>query len=107
MSSDLSIELSHHEEQIPSLSFQDDEKSDEEEEEELPSFLTQMGKSERNCSGWMKITPENQIVSFKHCVFKLIIFFNDYYFVFQSLRPSRMERLCGANLEIILSGLHG
>ncbi|KAM9765825.1 PWWP domain-containing DNA repair factor 3A isoform 2-T3 [Menidia menidia] len=44
LSSDLSIELSHHEE--PSLSFQEDEKSaeEEEEEEDLPSFLTQMDK---------------------------------------------------------------
>ncbi|KAM4593546.1 PWWP domain-containing DNA repair factor 3B-like isoform 2-T3 [Odontesthes bonariensis] len=47
LSSDLSIELSHHKE--PSLPFQEDEKSDEEEEEEeeeedLPSFLMQMDK---------------------------------------------------------------
>ncbi|XP_022064449.2 PWWP domain-containing DNA repair factor 3A [Acanthochromis polyacanthus] len=41
LSSDLSIELSHHEEQLPSLSFQADEESDDEEEEELPSFLMQ------------------------------------------------------------------
>ncbi|XP_061566908.1 PWWP domain-containing DNA repair factor 3B-like [Cololabis saira] len=44
LSSDLSIELSHCEEQLPSLPIQDDEKSDEEDEEDLPSFLTQMGK---------------------------------------------------------------
>ncbi len=51
LSSDLSIELSHHEEQLPSSSFQEDEKSDEEEEEEdLPSFLMQVDKSERDCS---------------------------------------------------------
>ncbi|XP_039992447.1 PWWP domain-containing DNA repair factor 3B [Xiphias gladius] len=43
LSSDLSIELSHHEEQLPSLFFQEDEGSDEE-EEELPSFLMQMDK---------------------------------------------------------------
>lgn len=41
LSSDLSIELSHYEDQLPSLSFQEDEESDEEEEEELPSFLMQ------------------------------------------------------------------
>ncbi|XP_040900604.1 PWWP domain-containing DNA repair factor 3A [Toxotes jaculatrix] len=44
LSSDLSIELSHHEEQLPSLSFQEDEESEEEEEEELPSFSMQMDK---------------------------------------------------------------
>lgn len=44
MSSELSIELSHHEEQLLSLSFQEDEETDEE-DEELPSFL--MAKSER------------------------------------------------------------
>lgn len=44
MSSDLSIELSHHEEQLPTLSPQEDKISDEEEEEELPSFLMQTGK---------------------------------------------------------------
>ncbi|KAM7406304.1 hypothetical protein PAMP_000690 [Pampus punctatissimus] len=42
LSSDLSIELSHHEEQPLSLSFQEDEES--EEEEELPSFLMQVDK---------------------------------------------------------------
>ncbi|KAM7423882.1 hypothetical protein PAMA_000310 [Pampus argenteus] len=42
LSSDLSIELSHHEEQLLSLSFQEDEES--EEEEELPSFLMQVDK---------------------------------------------------------------
>lgn len=47
LSSDLSIELSHHEEQLPSLSFQEDEDSVEEEDEELPSFLMQVYKSER------------------------------------------------------------
>ncbi|XP_019935489.2 PWWP domain-containing DNA repair factor 3B isoform X1 [Paralichthys olivaceus] len=41
LSSDLSIELSHHEEQLPALPFQEDEES---EEEELPSFLTRMDK---------------------------------------------------------------
>lgn len=42
LSSDLSIELSHYEEQLPSLSFQEDEESDnDDEEEELPSFLMQ------------------------------------------------------------------
>uniref|UniRef100_A0A8D3DIQ5 PWWP domain-containing protein MUM1L1-like n=1 Tax=Scophthalmus maximus TaxID=52904 RepID=A0A8D3DIQ5_SCOMX len=44
LSSDLSIELSHHEEQLPSLSFQEDEDSVEEEDEELPSFLMQVYK---------------------------------------------------------------
>lgn len=39
MSSDLSIELSHHEEQLSTLSYQKDDISDEEDEEELPSFL--------------------------------------------------------------------
>ncbi|XP_070763847.1 PWWP domain-containing DNA repair factor 3B-like [Enoplosus armatus] len=43
LSSDLSIELSHHEEQLPSLSFQEDAGSDEE-EEELPSFLMHVDK---------------------------------------------------------------
>ncbi|KAK9542588.1 hypothetical protein VZT92_000435 [Zoarces viviparus] len=41
LSSDLSIELSHHEEQLPSL---EDEGSEEEEEDELPSFLMQVDK---------------------------------------------------------------
>lgn len=45
VSSELSIELSHHEEQLPSLSFEEDEES-EAEEEELPSFL-KMDKSKR------------------------------------------------------------
>ncbi|TKS69926.1 PWWP domain-containing protein MUM1 [Collichthys lucidus] len=40
---DLSIELSHHEEQLQSLSYQEDEKSDEE-EEELQSYLMQVDK---------------------------------------------------------------
>ncbi|XP_034732885.1 PWWP domain-containing DNA repair factor 3B-like isoform X2 [Etheostoma cragini] len=44
MSSDLSIELSHHEEQFLSLSFQEDERSADEDEEELPSFLMQVDK---------------------------------------------------------------
>lgn len=45
LSSDLSIELSHYEEQLPSLSFQEDEESDkEEEEDELPSFLMKADK---------------------------------------------------------------
>nr|XP_046239764.1 PWWP domain-containing DNA repair factor 3A [Scatophagus argus] len=43
LSSDLSIELSHHEEQLPSLSFQEDEESDDA-EDELPSFLMQVDK---------------------------------------------------------------
>ncbi|XP_010755048.2 PWWP domain-containing protein MUM1L1 isoform X1 [Larimichthys crocea] len=43
LSSDLSIELSHHEEQLQSLSYQEDEKSDEE-EEELQSYLMQVDK---------------------------------------------------------------
>lgn len=43
LSSDLSIELSCHEEELPSLSFQEDEESDDE-EEELPSFLMQVDK---------------------------------------------------------------
>uniref|UniRef100_A0A1A7Y8B6 Melanoma associated antigen (Mutated) 1 n=2 Tax=Iconisemion striatum TaxID=60296 RepID=A0A1A7Y8B6_9TELE len=42
-SSDLSIELSHYQEQLPTLSFQEDETSDDE-EEELPSFLMQKDK---------------------------------------------------------------
>lgn len=44
LSSDLSIELSHHEDQIPYLSFLEDQENDYEEEEdddELPSFLMQ------------------------------------------------------------------
>lgn len=44
LSSDLSIELSQYEEQLPSLAMQEDESKDEEEEEEeedLPSFLMQ------------------------------------------------------------------
>lgn len=44
LSSDLSIELSHHEEQLLSLSVQEDEESDEEEDEELPSFLMKVDK---------------------------------------------------------------
>ncbi|XP_018522323.1 PWWP domain-containing DNA repair factor 3B [Lates calcarifer] len=44
LSSDLSIELSHHEEQLPSLSFQEDDESDIDDEEELPSFLMQKDK---------------------------------------------------------------
>ncbi|XP_051235156.1 PWWP domain-containing DNA repair factor 3B isoform X2 [Dicentrarchus labrax] len=40
---DLSIELNHQEEQLPSLSFQENEES-EEEEEELPSFLMEGDK---------------------------------------------------------------
>ncbi|XP_042342663.1 PWWP domain-containing DNA repair factor 3A [Plectropomus leopardus] len=44
LSSDLSIELSIPEEQLPSLSFPEDEESDEEEEEELPSFLVELDK---------------------------------------------------------------
>ncbi|XP_068587075.1 PWWP domain-containing DNA repair factor 3A-like [Cebidichthys violaceus] len=44
LSSDLSIELSHHEEQLPSLSSQEDEGSEEDEEDELPSFLMQVDK---------------------------------------------------------------
>ncbi|XP_037549551.1 PWWP domain-containing DNA repair factor 3B [Nematolebias whitei] len=43
LSSDLSIELSHYEEQLPRLTIQEDEKSDDE-EEELPSFLMQTDK---------------------------------------------------------------
>ncbi|XP_041667731.1 PWWP domain-containing DNA repair factor 3A [Cheilinus undulatus] len=44
LSSDLSIELSHHEHQLLSLSIQEDVESDEMEEEELPSFLMQGDK---------------------------------------------------------------
>ncbi|XP_047435982.1 PWWP domain-containing DNA repair factor 3A isoform X2 [Mugil cephalus] len=45
LSSDLSIELSRDDEQLPPLSFQTYEESDEEEEEEeLPSFLMQVDK---------------------------------------------------------------
>ncbi|GAA6220130.1 PWWP domain-containing protein MUM1L1-like [Lates japonicus] len=44
LSPDLSIELSHHEEQLPSLSFQEDDESDIDDEEELPSFLMQKDK---------------------------------------------------------------
>ncbi|XP_071344186.1 PWWP domain-containing DNA repair factor 3B-like isoform X2 [Trachinotus anak] len=47
LSSDLSIELSHDEEQLPSLSTQEDEESD---EEELPSFLMQMDKKSLSIS---------------------------------------------------------
>lgn len=52
LSSDLSIELNQHEEPLPILSLPEDEdiEDEEEEEEELPSFLMQMDKSERNCS---------------------------------------------------------
>lgn len=48
MSSDLSIELSHHEEQLSTLSYQKDDISDEEDEEELPSFLMRTDESERD-----------------------------------------------------------
>ncbi|XP_028258550.1 PWWP domain-containing DNA repair factor 3A isoform X2 [Parambassis ranga] len=45
LSSDLSIELSHHEEQLPSLYLQDEEESEEEEEDEdLPSFTMTVDK---------------------------------------------------------------
>lgn len=53
LSSDLSIELSHHEDQIPYLSFEKDQENDyeednyEEEDDELPSFLMQADNSER------------------------------------------------------------
>lgn len=63
MSSELSIELSHHEEQLPSLSFQEDEESDEQ-EEELPSFLMQVDKSKRGWSYLIKIT----FVLCSHCI---------------------------------------
>ncbi|KAM8894800.1 PWWP domain-containing DNA repair factor 3B [Spinachia spinachia] len=56
LSSDLSIELSHHEEQPPSLSFQEDEGS---EEDELPSFLMQVDQKpppiEQGVFVWHKI----------------------------------------------------
>lgn len=39
LSSELSIELSHHEDQLASFSLQEDEEEEEEDEEELPSFL--------------------------------------------------------------------
>lgn len=55
LSSDLSIELSHHEEPLPILSFQEDEESADEEDEELPSFLMQTDKSRTYCSDWMEI----------------------------------------------------
>lgn len=45
LSSDLSIELSPDKEQLPSLSFQEEEEK-ESDEEELPSFLMQMDRSE-------------------------------------------------------------
>lgn len=45
LSSDLSIELSHHEELLPILSFQEDEESADEDDDELPSFQMQMDKS--------------------------------------------------------------
>lgn len=47
LSSDLSIELSHYEEQLPPFSFledEDEDNDDEEEEEELPRFLTKADK---------------------------------------------------------------
>uniref|UniRef100_A0A3Q1JE50 PWWP domain-containing protein n=2 Tax=Anabas testudineus TaxID=64144 RepID=A0A3Q1JE50_ANATE len=44
LSSDLSIELSHHEELLPILSFQEDEESADEDDDELPSFQMQMDK---------------------------------------------------------------
>lgn len=44
LSSDLSIELSHQEELLPSWSPQTEEENDEEEDEELPSFLMQVDK---------------------------------------------------------------
>ncbi|XP_034536020.1 PWWP domain-containing DNA repair factor 3B-like isoform X1 [Notolabrus celidotus] len=60
LSSDLSIELSHHEEQLLSLSVQEDGESDEEEEEEeLPSFLMQGDKKPPSIIGgvfvWHKL----------------------------------------------------
>lgn len=44
LSSDLSIELSHNEEQLPTLIPEEDGKSDAD-DEELPSFLMQVDKS--------------------------------------------------------------
>lgn len=46
LSSELSIELSHHEEQQPYFNLNEDEDI-EEEEEELPSYLVQVDKSKR------------------------------------------------------------
>ncbi|KAF7665775.1 hypothetical protein LDENG_00132000 [Lucifuga dentata] len=43
LSSDLSVELTDHEEQLPSFSFQEDEEEDED-DEELPSFLMKADK---------------------------------------------------------------
>lgn len=48
LSSDLSIELSHHEEQRLSSSVQEDEESSD--DGELPSFLMRADNSERDCS---------------------------------------------------------
>ena len=47
LSPDLSIELSYHEEELPSLDDEGSEEEEEEEEEELPSFLMQVDKSKR------------------------------------------------------------
>lgn len=58
LSSDLSIELSLHEEPQPHDSFQEDEESQEEEEEDLPSFLMVDTKSSSITKGgfvWYKL----------------------------------------------------
>ncbi|XP_029904373.1 PWWP domain-containing DNA repair factor 3B-like [Myripristis murdjan] len=44
LSSELSIELSHYEDQLASFSIQEDEEEEEENEEELPSFLMRVNK---------------------------------------------------------------
>lgn len=58
LSSDLSIELSLHEEPLPCDSFQEDEETQEEEEEDLPSFLMADTKSSSITTGgfvWYKL----------------------------------------------------
>lgn len=47
LSSELSIELSHHEQQLAPLNLLDDDESGEE-EDELPSFLMQVDNSKRD-----------------------------------------------------------
>lgn len=102
LSSDLSIELSQHEEPLPILSFQEDEESPD--EEELPSFLMQTDKSETYCSDSKRtVLPDMWSGLCEHTVYITGIVS---LIVFQSHRLSQKECLYGTNLEIIHFGLH-
>lgn len=96
LSSDLSIELNHDEEQLPSLPLQENE-SEDEEEEDLPSFLMQKNNSkEKTAVAECKRSPQEPVLAdffIAHCI------------VLQNLHRSQKERLCGADVEIIHTGL--